>query len=77
MTFGLLAILTTPVTLNGWQHLLLLCPLCLGISIVYKTLKCEKLGDVPLASVVLWVTMVVSMFALGFGIWLLFQFMAP
>jgi len=72
----LVGLLTSPVTLSGWQHMLLLIPLCLSISIVYKTTRCQKLSDVPAAAGVLCVTIVLSMWAVGVGVWLLFLLLA-
>ena len=71
-----LAWLTTPGVLAGWQRMLMLVPLCLGISIVYKTIKCQNLSEVPTASVVLCVAIVASMYAVGIGIWVLYVLMA-
>ncbi|HNO79609.1 MAG TPA: hypothetical protein PKN33_16285 [Phycisphaerae bacterium] len=73
---SVIAGILTPSILTGWQHMLMLVPLCLGISIVYKTLKCEDLKEVPAASVVLCAAIVGSMFAVGIGIWVLYGLMA-
>lgn len=72
----LLGLLTTPMTLTGIQHMLLLAPLCLSISVVYKTLRCERLAEVPAAATVLWFLILVSMYAVGVGIWLLYLLLA-
>ena len=68
------ALFTTPVSLTGFARLLLLLPLCLSISIVYKTIRCADLRAKPLACAVgaLWVTVVVGMYAVGVGFWLLY-----
>lgn len=71
-----LALLLTPVRLVGWQHMLMLVPLCLSISVVYKTIRCRELSEVPASAVTLCVTIVVSMYAVGVGVWLLFLAMA-
>jgi hypothetical protein len=73
---AVIALLTTPVTLTGWQHMLMLVPLCLAISIVYKTLKCENLREVPIASIVLCITIVVGMYAVGVGLWAVYLLLA-
>lgn len=70
------ALLTTPGSLLGWQHMLMLVPLCLSISVVYKTLRCERLSEIPVASVALCVTIVGSMYAVGVGVWLLYMILA-
>ena len=74
--YALLAFLTAPVTLTGTQHMLLLAPLCLGISVVYKTVKTERLRDLPAAALALWVTILVGMYAVGVGAWLLYLLLA-
>ncbi|MBI4578927.1 MAG: hypothetical protein HY718_04440 [Planctomycetes bacterium] len=66
----------TPVPLTGWQQLGLLLPLCLAVSIVYKTTKLENLREVPLAAIVTWITIVVGMFAVGVGLYLLHRLVA-
>ena len=68
----IVGLFTTPVPLTAWQHMLMFGPLCLSISVVYKTLRCENLARVPVASLVLCVTIVVGMYAVGVGVWLLF-----
>ena len=45
-----------PLSLARWQQALLLLPLCLCISIVYKTTRCENLRDIPMAVLKNWVT---------------------
>lgn len=71
MTWLLATVFVTPVVMTGLQHALLLAPLSLAISLVYKTIRCEKLAEVPLASVVLSVTIIAGMYAVGIGFWLL------
>ena len=65
------SIFTAPVFMTGHQHALLLLPLCLSIAVVYKTTRCPDVRDIPLASLVLWVTIVVGMYAVGVGLWAL------
>ncbi|UCD28361.1 MAG: hypothetical protein JSV03_14955 [Planctomycetota bacterium] len=69
-------LLIHPVVLGRWQQMLLLLPLCLTISIVYKTTKCEKLRDIPLSAVVSWVTIVIGMYAVGVSLLLLNKWIA-
>jgi hypothetical protein len=63
------------VPLTGSWRMLLILPLCLSIAIVYKTLRCESLREIPLAALVLWGTIVVGMYAVGVGLWALFSLM--
>ena len=45
--------------------LLILLPLCLAISLVYKTTKCPDVRQIPLATLVSWLTIVIAMFLVG------------
>lgn len=76
MNIVLSSLYVDPVELEGWQRLLLLLPLCLAIAIVYKTTKCDRLRDVPLASVVLWITIVIGMYVVGVGLFVIYELMA-
>ena len=68
---GLLAqLFVTPVALTGVQKLLLMFPLCLSIAIVYKPTRCERLRELPRAACELWITIIVGMFSVGAGLWI-------
>lgn len=73
MTGFLAGIFTTSIPLHGVQRLTLMLPLCLSIAVIYKTVRTDHVAEVPKAAVVLWVTIVVGMCAVGAGLWLLFQ----
>ncbi|RJP34317.1 MAG: hypothetical protein C4547_11110 [Phycisphaerales bacterium] len=60
---------------SGPGRAALILPLCLAIAIVYKTIRCEDLRRVPRAAAALWITIVVGMYAVGIGLWLLFRAM--
>ena len=45
-------------------------------AIVYKTTRCRNLREVPAAALVLWITIVIGMYAVGISLWVLFQVMA-
>jgi len=66
----------TPVSLTGVQKLLLMLPLCLSIAIVYKATRCERLSELPRAVLGLWITIVVGMFTVGAGLWIVDLLMA-
>jgi len=66
----------TPLPLSGFQHALLLLPLSLSISIVYKAVRCTNVRDIPKAALALWVTIVVGMYAVAIGLWLLYRLFA-
>ncbi|MCH8243348.1 MAG: hypothetical protein IH897_12175, partial [Planctomycetes bacterium] len=44
-------------------------------AIVYKTTRCASLRDVPVSALVLWVTIVLGMYTVGFGLWALYSVM--
>ncbi len=73
--FLLANVFTTAVQLTGGQRFLLMFPLCLSVALVYKTTRCESLRDVPVSALVLWVTIVLGMYAVGFGLWALYSVM--
>ena len=62
----------TGIGLSGPQRLLLMLPLCLSIALVYKTIRCERLRNIPMATLGLWATIVLGMYAVGFGLWAAF-----
>jgi len=72
------ALLTTPLSLTGLGRMLLLLPLCLSVSVVYKTIKCEDLRVKPLALAVgaLWLTIIIGMYAVGVSLWLLYTLLS-
>ena len=48
--------------LPAWDYwYLLLLPLCLGISIVYKSIKCHQMRQVPREAAEIFVTILVGM----------------
>lgn len=77
MNAGLMAVMTlgfftTPMQLTGQQHLVLLAPLCIAISVVYKTLRCQDLREMPRAAFGQSVTVVLAMLGVGVAVWLLY-----
>ncbi len=73
MTAILAGIFTSSILLHGPQRLLLMLPLCLSIAVIYKTVRTDDVREVPKEALVLWVTIVLGMCAVGGGLWLLFQ----
>ncbi len=65
-----------PMPVAGIQRLLLLLPLCLCISVVYKAVKCERVRDIPVAVLGLWATIVVGMIAVGVGLLIVYELLA-
>ncbi len=76
MTDLLATLMLHPLNLVRWQQALLLLPLCLAISIVYKTTRCENLRDIPMAVLKNWVTIVVGMYVVGIALLLIYQLLA-
>lgn len=74
MNSVLAGLFTSAMQLSGQQRLALMLPLCLSIAIVYKTIRCERLGEVPAAVAVLWITIVSGMAVVGVGLWAIFSF---
>jgi hypothetical protein len=70
------AVLLQPMSRTIWLPVLLV-PGRPAISIVDKTLKCENLREVPIASiVVLCITIVAGMYAVGVGLWAVYLLLA-
>jgi len=64
------------IELSGRGHLLMMIPLCLSIAVVYKTTRCERLRDVPVAAAVLLITILMGLVAVGAGLLLMYRLMA-
>jgi len=62
-----------PFMLNRWEQMSMLIPLCLAISIVYKTTKCEKVKDIPIAASISCITIVIGMYAVGAVLYWLYE----
>ena len=67
---------TTAMDIPAGRRAVLILPLCLSIAVVYKTLRTSELRRVPVASIVLWITIVISMYAVGVGLWAVFSLLA-
>lgn len=72
----ILAVFLTPVTLTRFQQMLMLVPLCLAVSVVYKTTKCERLQDVPWAALVSCITIIIGMYMVGIALMVLYNLVA-
>ncbi len=58
-----------PMDLAGDWSLWLLIPLCLSVSVVYKTVRTENLRKLPLEIVSALCYMLAGLTALGVGLW--------
>lgn len=68
--------LQSPIPLSAQQKALLILPLCLAIAIVYKATRLEQIRELPRAALGLWVTIVVGMYAVGVGLWVVYRILA-
>jgi len=57
-----------PMSITGIGRIAMLAPLCLSVALVYKTIRCERLSEIPKASVMLWVTILACMMLIGAGL---------
>ena len=65
-----------PIALGGWQRALMLLPICLSVSVVYKTLKLPDVRQIPLAALGLWLTIVFGLWMVALTMWLLYRIFA-
>jgi len=54
-----------PILVTGWARLAMLLPLCLGIAVVYKTVKLADLRGLVASCAALWAAMVGGLMAVG------------
>ncbi len=77
MVDAVLALFTLPLPeLSGLQRAGLLLPLTACIAVVYKALRCETPREIPLASVILWVTILIGMYMVGIGLMVVYQLLS-
>ena len=76
MTASLATLFITPIMFSRLAGLLMLLPLCLAVSVVYKTIKIEELRKVPASVVASWFTIVGGMLAIGVSIYALYSLCA-
>jgi len=65
-----------PAEITGIGRLAMLLPLTLSISIVYKTIRCERLRVIPAASLTLCFTIFAGMMLIGVVLLLVFRLLA-
>ncbi len=76
MTFALATLFLDPIPLSGLQRAALLLPICLSISVVYRTIKTPDLRDVLRTSLTLWVTIVVGMWVVALTLYVVYLLFA-
>lgn len=62
-----------PVQIGSGTRFALLLPLAASVSLVYKTIRVDSLRALPRAALVLWVTILLGMFAVGVGLLIVFR----
>ncbi len=65
-----------PAQIRGIGRLLMLVPLTLMVSVVYKTIRCERLASVPMASLSMTFTIVTLMLLIGALLLVAFRLLA-
>lgn len=65
-----------PIPITGFGRLGMLLPLILSISIVYKTIRCDRVGQIPAASLFLCFTILVCMGLIGVFLLAMFNLLA-
>jgi hypothetical protein len=75
MTNLVAGILESGIPVTGMQRFALMLPLCLAIAVIYKATRCERMRDVPASAFILWITIVVGMYGVGIGLYVLYKVM--
>ncbi len=70
------SIFVKPIPITGFARLGMLVPLTLSISIVYKTIRCDRIRQIPAASVTLCLTILACMGLIGVFLLVMFQLLA-
>jgi len=66
-------LLVTPVQM-GWNHIWLVVPLCAMVAVVYKTIRVERLRELPRQVLALWAYMAVGLTALAVAFYFLVEY---
>ena len=62
-----------PMLISWGACLYLVIPLCVVVSVVYKTVRVRYLSDLPKAAGLLVVYMLVGLVGLGAGLWVIWE----
>ncbi len=65
-----------PIPITGAGRLGMLIPLALSISMVYKTIRCERVSQIPAASLYLCFLIVSGMLLIGGTLFCIFRILA-
>jgi len=76
MTNLLATLFVNPMMFSRFTGLLLLLPLCLAVSVVYKTIKLDDIRKVPVAAALSWLTILAGMAAVAIAMFALYNIAA-
>jgi hypothetical protein len=76
MSSQLLALFVRQIPIDGFWRLGMLAPLALSIAVVYKTIHCRNLREIPFASLILCISIIAGMLAIGVGLLIVFRLLA-
>lgn len=62
-----------PMRFGSGMRFALLLPLAASVSVVYKTIRVDSMRTLPRAAVVLWITILAGMLAVGVGLLIVFR----
>ncbi len=62
-----------PMQIGSGARFAMLLPLAASVSVVYKTIRVDSLRSMPRAAMVLWMTILLGMFAVGVGLLIVFR----
>ncbi len=65
--------LVTPLEM-GWNHMWLVVPLCAAVAVVYKTIRVERLRELPRQILGLWLYMALGLTALAGALYFLVEY---
>jgi len=77
MAEALIGLFTMPwPELSGLQRMGLILPLTASVAVIYKTIKCPTVREIPLASLILWATIAIGMYVVGIVLTIIYQLLA-
>ena len=62
-----------PMRIGSGMRFALLLPLAASVSVVYKSIRLDSLRNLLRAAFVLWITILLGMFAVGVGLLIVFR----
>lgn len=71
--FLLAMLFVDPMRFGSGTRFALLLPLAASVSVVYKTIRVDSIRTLPRAALILWVTILLGMLAVGVGLLIAFR----